>query len=358
MKQAYLILAHHQPQHLARLASRLLSRESHLFIHIDRRSDLEPFRKALGQIESPWLTSNLHFVAKRHKVVWFGYSTVEATLTLMNEASRYGDFSYYSLLSGVDYPIKTNSVIQNVLSGDQTEYLAYWRLEDRPAWQPKIEHYWLTDHIPLRDLRRPGLLEFWKLRTTIPYLYWVNFTRYKKMFPKRRFPFPDIHPYGGSQWWSLTEGCVKFVLDFVARHPDFSRFYRFTQCPDEMFFQTIVMNSKFAQNAAHWEPYQKWRAAKEVASDETMLPDSMFNLRYIDFDVPWGGERGYPALLDDRDYDPLTKSPALFARKFDPVRSRGLLDRIDVELLGLSNETHAGSTPLHVSSQNTRRAAE
>ena len=346
MRKAYLILAHHQPALLARLVDRLLDSDAHVFVHIDRRADIRPFHEALRRTANGWLSSNLHFARDRRKVAYFGFTTVEATLSLMKQASDLGGFSYYSLLSGADYPIKPRSEIRDFFSGQDTEYIAYWLLSDRPSWQHKIEHYFLTDHIPIRNLRRPRLRNFWKLPRTIPYLYWVTFFRQRHRFPKRTYPFHNLNPYGGSQWWSLTHGCVKFVLDYAVQHPEVLKFYRYTECPDEMFFQTIVMNSKFAEKAVNFELYRKWsrETPPENKTDETRLPEDSFNFRYIDWTGPYGGERGYPYILDERDFDQLRETQCLFARKFDLEKSAKLLDRIDTELLGDSVESSNDAT--------------
>jgi hypothetical protein len=254
----------------------------------------------------------------------------------MRQAAAFGRFSYHTLLSGADYPIKSREAIRDFFEGRATELLAYWRLEDRPSWKHKVEHYFLTDHVPIRRLKRPTLRNAWRLPRTFRYYFWTTFFRHRDRFPKRRYPLPELPPYGGSQWWSLTDGCVRFVLDYVAAHPEVARFYRYTECPDELFFQTIVMNSRFAEKAANHERYQAWSARPpEEKTDATRLPEPSFNYRYIDWSAGYGSKRGYPAILDDRDFEALRDSSCLFARKFDPERSAKLLVRIDEELLGL-----------------------
>jgi hypothetical protein len=335
---AYLVLAHHQPALLARLVDQLLDRDAHVFVHVDRRADLRPFLEAFRGLSSPWRATNLHLAEERRKVAYFGFTTVEATLSLMRQATAFGRFSYHTLLSGADYPIKSREAIRDFFEGRDTEFLVYWLLDDRPSWKHKVEHYFLADYVPIRNLKRPTARNAWRLPRTFRYLYWRAFARYKDRFPRRRYPFADLRPYGGSQWWSLTDGCVRFVLDYVAEHPEVVRFYRYTQCPDELFFQTIVMNSSYAGRAANHAEYVAWsaQASAAVSSDRGMLPEDSFNLRYIDWSGGYRGERGYPAVLDDRDFERLRDSPCLFARKFEAVRSAGLLDRIDAEILDRS----------------------
>jgi hypothetical protein len=127
-----------------------------------------------------------------------------------------------------------------------------------------------------------------------------------------------------------------YVLGRIVEQPELARFYRFTERPDEMFFQTIIMNSPFAPRAANYERYRRWSAETpiEEKTDESRIPEGSFNLRYIDWSGPYRGERGYPYILDDRDFESLRASACLFARKFHTERSATVLDRIDSELLG------------------------
>ena len=114
------------------------------------------------------------------------------------------------------------------------------------------------------------------------------------------------------------------------------RFFRYTSSPDEMFFQTIIMNSPWASRVEGFDAYQCWsadRTARGLEHDSEMLPEESFNKRYIDWSGETSGERERPAILDERDWQRIVASPSLFARKFDAERSAALLDRSDREIL-------------------------
>jgi hypothetical protein len=70
--------------------------------------------------------------------------------------------------------------------------------------------------------------------------------------------------------------------------------------PDELFFQTIVLHSPFA---------------------DTVVND---NLRYIDW-----SRRPAPAILHAQDFPSLIGSGKLFARKFDANVDARILDMLD-----------------------------
>jgi hypothetical protein len=76
--------------------------------------------------------------------------------------------------------------------------------------------------------------------------------------------------------------------------------------PDEIFFQTIILNSSFARRAVN------------------------DNLRYIEWKDP---DAGSPAILRKSDFQKLASSSKLFARKFDMTVDTEVLDFIDREII-------------------------
>ena len=97
---AYLIVAHHQPEHLARLIQALDDQHSYFFVHIDGKVGLAPFQAAVP------VRDNIIFVANRVVVEWGKLSVIEAILSAVRAALASGPFTYYTVLSGSDYPIK------------------------------------------------------------------------------------------------------------------------------------------------------------------------------------------------------------------------------------------------------------
>lgn len=317
---AYLILAHAHPGHLARMIDRLDHDSVEFFIHIDKRSDITPFTKLLGK------NRKVHFIRERYKIFWRGYSQILATIALMKAALRCRA-RYYVLLSGMDYPLARTEEIIRFFQDKNTQYLHYFPLRDTehfPNWLRKIQHYYFWDSVLTNP--RQGIKS-----VRHRYKRFIQNKLLSRMRPRKYFD--DLQPYGGSQWWMLTHDCVKYCLEFIARRADFSLFYRYTDAPDEMFFQTIVLNSPFKEDAIHFREYRDNYQALAENVLKRPLGSSRFNYRYINWYAP---ERGFPATLIDSDFDEMRGSKALFARKFDPLVSRSLLERIDTELLQIS----------------------
>lgn len=116
------------------------------------------------------------------------------------------------------------------------------------------------------------------------------FLRFQKKIKLRRTPpkqFKD-QLFGGSTYWSLNRSALEYVVNYTKTNPDFLRRLSFTFCAEEMYFQTVLINSEWSST---------------ISND---------NLRYIDWS---SGRGGYPAFLDITDFEQLLASKKYFARK-------------------------------------------
>jgi hypothetical protein len=160
-------------------------------------------------------------------------------------------------------------------------------------------NYW---HFRLFD-RMLGFTAERRSKSRIVSLLWSTLTFFFPM--KRKFP-RGFEPFGGSAFWCLSRECVEYVLSFVEQNRKFVRFFRHVLIPEEIFFQTIVLNSPLK---------------------ESLIND---DLRY----VHWPGDSpAHPAILREDDFESIAESSCLFARKFDTSVDAGVLDMIDRKLL-------------------------
>lgn len=327
MKIAYLILAHDNPQALARLVDALTHARAYFFIHVSGRSLIDPFRLTLSS------HSHVRFV-RRIPIEWMGFSLLQAILELTAAAHAEG-FDYYTLLSGTDYPLRSSADLVRFFDDNRTEYITAWRIADRPTHAYKVQYHFPIDSIPIHPYyRRSGPT----LSTLQSMAFWVPHHRFMRLFPKRQFP-NDLEAWGGSAWWSLTRECVSYVLSFIERRPDILRFMKTVHVPDEILFHSIIMSSEFGERVHRRAEYETWRARTQPwvprsreEEKARMLPDHYFNLRYIDWSGEFDRSREIPAVLDERDIPALEHTECLFARKLDPVRSARLIDWIDLNL--------------------------
>jgi hypothetical protein len=121
----------------------------------------------------------------------------------------------------------------------------------------------------------------------------------KKLKWNRKYPaeFRDLKLYGGSTYWSLSREVLQYVVEFTKEKPSFLKRFAHTFCAEEIYFQTIILQSPYAAS---------------IIND---------NLRYIDWQA---GPQRHPMYLIEDDYEKLISSNKLFARKIDNKQSRGL----------------------------------
>jgi hypothetical protein len=317
MNIAYLVLAHNQPNLLIRAVEKLNQDNASFFIHFDKKD----------KQHLPTLTKhfdgykNVHIISTQN-IYWMGFNMVQATIQLLQLACSSGtEFKYYVLMSGQDYPIKNAAYINDFFNKNCTDFISYNSVEYMSEnFKNKVKHFHFMDNPyfnPRSAARIPLLVK----------LYYGGHKRLDKFLPKRSF-YKDYTPYFGSQWFALTGATVKYILDFLDQHKDYVRFMKLTEGPDELFFQTIILNSERKHNLYDYERYEAWLKTKK--DDEVFIP-GYSSLRYMD----WSEElKVKPAILDNSYYERLVMSKELFARKFDAKISAELLDKIDLDLLG------------------------
>jgi hypothetical protein len=240
MNIAYLILAHNNPGHLARLTQALAAENSAIFIHIDKKADIRPFLELAGE--------NVHFTSKRVPVYWGDYSQIEAILTLIDTAMAGSQrYDYLVLLSGSDYPLRTAAQLEaHFVKYRGSEFINMVAMPSEVASKPLSR---LTDYKPRHGLK--AILAA-QVRRVLVKAGIISRTRdYKTCFGA-------LIPYAGSTWWALTQGACAHIQNFVARNQRIMKFFVNTTCPDEMVFQTILGNSPFKEKVRRNLTYTDW----------------------------------------------------------------------------------------------------
>jgi hypothetical protein len=293
---AYIVVAHKLPHQLLRLVSRLNTDRTWFFIHIDKKTDALDYQFVADGLRG---LSNCQLLPRR-VCHWGDFGDVQAAIDGIHEVIRQRiPADYAILLSGQDYPIKSNRHIERFLSDScGRSYLSYTLLPS-PHWEngglDRLERW----HFHLRD----GYFVFpekRRFRRRAPELLWSLAVRF---FPvKRKLP-RGFKWFGGSAFWCLTRDCIEYIDSFVRENRHFVKFFRYALLPDEIFFQTVLVNSRLKN---------------------TIVND---HLRYIDWTKP-----NSPAILRKEDFDYLMQSSRLFARKFDDSVDAEVLDMIDCEI--------------------------
>ena len=275
MKTAYVISAYKRPAHLSRLVRRLHTGSDTVFlVHVDRKTDDRTFQSMTAGVEG----LGVRFLP-RHACHWGGFGHVRASLKGIDELVRSGaDPDYVVLLSGQDYPIKSNAYIHDFLTrGEGRSFI-------------------LNFPLPTESWSHGGMprIQDWHLR----------YRRLHVRLPLRRRLPHHLRPWGGSAYWIVSRSALRTIHEFVQANPWYVRFFEHVDIPDELFFQTILFNSPEAERCID------------------------FVLHYTE----WSRDPA-PAILTREDFPHLEASTCLFARKFDPAVDAAVLDQIDDRLL-------------------------
>jgi Core-2/I-Branching enzyme len=286
VKVAYLIRAHHAPSLLERLVRRLAGADVGVFIHVSRTAEEAVYDEMVGRLAD---VDGLRWLPRR-TCRYGGFSLVEATLAGVDEIAAEGPAPGHTLLlSGQDYPLRAREEIEARLAeAGESSYVHHFAL-------PSAD--WPDERGGLDRVERFHFERF-RYRTRLLRLPLV----------KRRLP-EGLRPYGGSAFWALSAPALEYVRRFVGENPGVVRFFRHVLIPDEIFFQTILLNSPLRESIRNEQ------------------------LHYVD----WSGGGAHPATLRAADVERALASGKLFARKFDASDTEAL-ELVDAAALGAGPE--------------------
>ena len=286
-KHAYLIMAHEYTEVLETLLALLDDSRNDIFLHIDKRVK-EPIPPYAGSI----IRQASFYPFKEVKVKW-GSTLLKGEFAIVRKALAKGPYQYYHLLSAQDLPIKDQDQIHSFFEANQGKEFVHFGTE---GYQKDIRSRYDYYHFFEAQLGRTRSDPFWNKAET----YSHAIQRRLKVDRAVRCPFRF---YGGSNWFSITQPLAEY---FVSRYQRDKRYYDFTQCNDEFFLQTIVMDSPFREKLC--------------------LPGFLDDYRAIVRMIDW--KRGMPYVFQEADFEELMSSDAMFARKFDEKRDIGIVRKI------------------------------
>lgn len=299
MKIAFLLLCHKNPKQINTFLQSLNDFDCDIFIHIDKKNYV--ISKELN------ISDNIHILNQNecYDVKWGGIEMILATLKLIDFSKKFSEenkinYDYFWLISGQDYIIQKKSYIENFLTNNKgknfiniinqnnDEYNRYKKLYE--VYYPK----WVTkNNMIIKIIKRIYMIITGGYKYTIPI--------FRRKIPK------NLVLYFGSQWWTLSNDAINYICNYCKNNPQLIDFYKNSIIPDESFFQTILMNSKYKDSLEN-------------------------NLTYVN----WGSNRRSPEILTENDIDKIIKNNKKFfiARKFDLFLSSKLIDKINSYING------------------------
>lgn len=296
MKIAFLISAHTDAAHLQRLIHSL-PEGSAFYIHIDRKSNITPFRRILT---SP----QVHFISHRVNVVWGSINEVEYQMELIRAALSDGNADYLITISGMDYPVWSNQRIIDYLSADlRLNYLQGIAMLHQGKNAETYTRFRFFADKPWRN-------GSWRSKLRVSLRHAIAALGIRKtltIHTKNK----EYMLYKGAAWWAIRPDLARLVLQEWDHNERLVQYFRTSFCPAETFVQTVAFNSKFA-------PFCQLSIG-QYKSLAALTP-----LTYIDY-----GKQ--VKILTEEDYQAIKASKKMFCRKTVSGTSDRLLERIDAE---------------------------
>jgi len=325
MQINYIILAHRQPQQLAKLVQALSTPNSRFYIHIDGKTELAPFEAALSK------HANVVILQKRCVTAWGDISIVRATLYAMEKAMEEERSGHVVLLSGQDYPLRHKREIERFFETHaDVDFIKCFPLPftgwSENGGMERTTHYKINRSAAKYDyVLFPSVYE--------PDFSWKKCLQQLKVFPrlkrlyilslvvrKRKFP-AYAQLMGGAQWWALTMPTCRQILHFLQQHPGYLIYHQHSLIPDEFFFQSILYSlpNKEQKKIEDMLTYINW----ERDVDE---PPVTFNAADLN------------ELLQQKD--------CLFARKFDVDVDAQILNLLDKSIAANNTVEYKDGKPV------------
>jgi hypothetical protein len=262
---AILILAHHNPEQLGLLIEHLCP-DFDVFVQIDKKSALT--------IEGLPVRDNVHYY-KEIPVFWGHVSQIWNMKFILEKAYALG-YDRYCYISGEDFPIKSNSYIQQFFDAHADTIYMYANPLPIATWGfnkgfDRLDRYWF-----MKFNHRPFVKVLGRATLIIQRILGFKIKRYPLAY------------YAGSNWLNLTHESVAYLFHFLEQNPKFIKKLKHSRATDEIWVQSVLMNSPLKE---------------KIVNDD---------LRYID----WTTGPEYPRILDKNDISKIENSEALFARKF------------------------------------------
>lgn len=274
MKLAYCIQCH-KNNNILRETVRLLCKKNDIYMHVDKKANIDEFNEYLNKVT---------FIKDRIDVKWGQFSQVEATLTMLKEVNKYS-YDYIILLSGDCLILKSEEEIKKILSKNKgKEFIGIEKNFSQKELTKRIRY----EYNNMYYKKNKKFIE--KILIKVQDFFCIlKKNKYYEDLPKL---------YKGAQWFGITSELSNYFIKYIESNPTYKLAFKKSLCSDEMFFQTIVMNSKYSSR---------------VFNIDSEIDDNAMALRYID----WKSGPEYPKILCEEDFDKIKQSNCIIGRKFN-----------------------------------------
>jgi len=283
-RHAYLIMAHNEPEVLARLLTEIDDPRNDIFLHLDTKfADISQ-----ENLERCVRRSSLHFLP-RTNVRWGSYSQIKCMQRLLESAVQHDDYAYCHFLVGTEFPLKSQDYIHNFFAENAgKEFIGYDASGEDHSWRMRY-------YFPFPSSFRPSG-RFDSALAVIRRMILVV----EKAMRVNRLDCCTLAVKKGNANWSITGEAARYLVETL---PRYERMIRHTYCADEVIFHTLIYNSSYSENI--------FDITDEYHSNMRVVQWANSDNRYTLED--------YPFLAD---------TDALFARKIYGSQGLSLIDKL------------------------------
>ncbi|WP_155833191.1 beta-1,6-N-acetylglucosaminyltransferase [Butyrivibrio sp. WCD3002] len=296
-KHAYLIMAHSYFDSLRCLLSAIDDARNDIYLHIDKKAT----NVQIEEIKT-WVKEAAIFIVPRLSLSWGHSSIVKCELMLLEQATQKENYHYYHLISGVDFPLKSQNEIHDALRNSSDEYISFFLDGDQGrTFIKRIKYYYPFMRFEGKaNPKGTGLSD--RMIRKIRYINRACVEKQEKLGVNRLKKSEGMTIVKGDQWFSITDDLARY---FITRKKQIMKMAFMTDCPDEIVLATAAYNSIFRERL------------------------SGYSLRKIDWN------RGRPYEFRDTDLDELLASGDFFGRKIiyekTPGLVKALMESIDIK---------------------------
>src|ERR1017187_5448659 len=272
---AFLILAHEDELMLTRLVSRLAS-VGQVFVHIDAKTDISKWQ---------FNDANCTLLRQRVPVFWGAWSTVDATMLLIEEALSEPTIDRFTLVSGTHYPIISNEVLAQKAYSSGNIIAARMAPNMADGSRPVSEY----ERRFLRTRRPNGSWARVKngLVNRIP---WQGPLDWQSVCPATGMR-------AGSSYWSLQREVVEYFFTQIRLSGPLIKYFEKIVCSDEKVFATLF--GEYSDGASNdGTTFVKWDRKQKPNPEPITRPDIE---RAIRLDQYWFARKFHsyePTILD------------------------------------------------------------
>lgn len=286
-RHAFLILAYRDLTVLSKFLSQIDDERNDIYLHIDSKSKL-------NIIDIPKMKYSNIKIYKKYKVVWGGSNFSRVELYLLEEAQK-NEYDYYHLCSEADLMLKSNDDFHQFFKIHKgKEFIHFEDEKFNEKYLVRVQHF----HVLGELIRRYNSKKLSRMFTNIN--RWLLKVQDLIGF-NRKIPFEELQK--GCNWVSITDSLALYILE---NKKNILKFIKMTCVGEELFIHSLIYKTPYMDQL-----YGKGYEIGHLAC-----------ARVIDW------KRGQPYIFTEEDFDLLTSTEAMFARKFNSSVDMKIIDEI------------------------------